>query len=215
LSADRNPKQLVVEGYDDLYSVVELMAAHVPWDDDYKKAPVHIRMGNGASEILEDGYISGLLKMHAIRTLGIMLDADANSIGRYTSIRHLCHPFFPAMPDELPTGGLVVDEGIKRLGVWIMPDNSSEGSLETFLRFLVPNRLEPVWSHAVESTVTAKRIGCECHDAHLDKAHLYTWLAWQDPPGQKPGQALTKKVLDPHAASAVPFVKWFRELYAL
>jgi hypothetical protein len=49
----------------------------------------------------------------------------------------------------------------------------------------------------------------------LPKAFLYTWLAWQDEPGQHPGAALTRKILDPHAASAVPFVNWFRQLYVL
>jgi hypothetical protein len=123
---------------------------------------------------------------------------------------------FPGMPQDLPTEGLIIENNEhKRLGAWIMPDNASEGSLEMFLRHLVPGDLEALWTHAVTSTAAAKPVGACYRDCHLSKANLYAWLAWQDEPGQRAGAALTKKVLDAHAESAAPFVKWFRELYQL
>jgi hypothetical protein len=170
----------------------------------------------GAEGVLKRGYLDGLLKSSVVKTLGVMLDADTNAHGRYQSIQALCEPFFPALPANLPPDGLVAENlDQKRLGLWIMPDNVSEGNLETFLRFLVPNRLEPTWAHAVEAAKTAKRIGCEFRDSHIEKANLYTWLAWQDPPGQSPGEALTKKILDPNATGGAAFVTWFRRLYQL
>jgi len=120
------------------------------------------------------------------------------------------------MPAALPPGGLIVDnDDGKRLGVWIMPDNTSAGSLETFLRYLVPDPAEPLWKSAVDAVTKAKELGCPCRDTHLAKAHLYTWLAWQDPPNQNPGHALAQKVLDPHNEQANAFVEWFRQLYEL
>jgi hypothetical protein len=110
---------------------------------------------------------------------------------------------------------LVAEHEDKRFGVWIMPDNSSAGSLETFLRHLVPDESEPIWQHALGSVTEAKRLGAQCRDVHDAKANLYTWLAWHNPPGQSPGIALTKKALDPHSPSAASFVQWFRRLYAL
>ena len=96
-----------------------------------------------------------------------------------------------------------------------MPDNSSEGTLEVFLRYMVPAESSSVWDHAIRSTASAKELGAPYRDCHCPKANLYTWLAWQDEPAQRPGEALTKKILDPHAPSAVAFVKWFRDLYQL
>ena len=217
MSATNNPNQLLVEGWDDLFSVVGLMSAHVSWPSGKNRAPVYIHMGNGADEILKDGFLTAFLKGSVVRTFGVLLDADSKPRGRYSRIHTLCLSLFPAMPPDLPPEGLVVDNPIsgKRFGVWIMPDNSAEGCLETFLRHLVPDVSEPVWQHAVESMRGAKAIGCPCHDVHISKANLYTWLAWQDPPGQSPGQSLTRKVLDPHSASASPFVAWFRRLYEL
>jgi len=193
------------------------MSAHVDWPRGKKDAPVYINMGNGASEILKDGYLTAFIKGSAIKTLGVMLDADDKPRGRYERVHTLCHQLFPRLPSDLPLAGLIVENATnqKRFGLWIMPDNVSEGTLETFLRYLVPNASEPVWKHAVESMNAAKRIGCPCRDAHFVKAHLYTWLAWQDPPGQSPGQSLTKKILDPQSPNATPFVNWFRQLYRL
>jgi hypothetical protein len=87
--------------------------------------------------------------------------------------------------------------------------------LETFLRYLVPDDAEIVWRHATEAVASARNLGARCRESHLPKAELYTWLAWQDPPGFSPGRALTKKILDPHSEHATPFVKWFRDLYQL
>lgn len=209
-------KQLVVEGYDDLFSVVGLMRAHVDWPQRPEECPVYMEIGKSAPEILEDGYLTTILKSREIQTLGVMLDADTKPSGRYERIRNLCSGFFPTLPEELPRDGLVSEnDEHKWLGVWIMPDNSSEGCLETFLKYMVPNQSQSVWEHAIESVTAARAKGAPCRDGHTEKANLYTWLAWQDPPVQSPGIALTKKILDPHSPSAGPFVKWFRELYKL
>ena len=84
------PKQLIVEGFDDLQSVVGLMRAHVLWpvnaNDD---PPVFILRGASPDEILREGYVTALLKSRDIRTLGLMLDADDNPAGRYQRARSL------------------------------------------------------------------------------------------------------------------------------
>ncbi len=96
-----------------------------------------------------------------------------------------------------------------------MPDNVSPGTLETFLHTLVPPESASLWAHARRAVASAKKRGALCREVHLPKAELYTWLSWADPPGQSPGLALTKRVLDPHLPSAQPFVAWFKRLYNL
>jgi hypothetical protein len=211
-----HPKLLIVEGSDDLHSVVGLMRHHVAWPVPKEEAPVYIKVGGSADEILKEGYISALLKSSPIRILGIMLDADDNSSGRYQRIVDICKPLFPSIPKSLPpTGVIAQDSDGKRLGVGVMPDNVSAGFLEVFLRYLVPDQQQPLWKHAVQSVDGAKALAATCKTTHLPKAHLYTWLAWHDPPGRSPGLALTNKVLDPSAGFAQPFVSWFKSLYGL
>ena len=210
------PRQLIVEGADDLHSVVGLMRAHVDWPTPKDQAPVFIEPVGGADEILRDGVLSTFLKSPPIKILGVMLDADENATGRFQRFRELCVGAFPDLPKKMPAGGLVADNGQgKRLGLWVMPDNVSEGYMEVFLSYLVPNQQEPVWKHAIASVSSAIELQCGCREAHVSKANLFTWLAWQDPPGRSPGLALTHKVLDPAAPSASAFVKWFVNLYQL
>ena len=208
---------LIVEGQDDKHSVIGLMQHHINWPDSRDKWPVYLEVGNSASEILKSAYLTTQMKGANVRAMGIMLDADDAPTGRYQSIRGTFVKMFPSLPLTMPSAGLVVnnDEEGKRLGVWLMPDNSSEGCLETFLRYLVPNNADFVWRHAVDSVAEALALGSRCREAHLDKANLYTWLAWQDPPGQQPGIALTQKILDPASPYANSFVSWFKELYSL
>ena len=210
-----NPNQLIVEGHDDLFAVVALMKSHIGWPEDRGLAPVQIEIGKSAREILKASYLTTILKTPGLRNIGIVLDADSVPKGRYDSIRSICSQFFTALPVELPAGGLVISENGQRFGVWIMPDNHSDGCLETFLRNLVPDQSEDLWSLATGSVQTARSLGAPWRTPHLPKANLYTWLAWQDPPGQNPGRALTQRILNVSSPSAVPFVKWFRRLYEI
>jgi len=125
-----------------------------------------------------------------------------------------------------PTGGLSETLEIPRrsrqagdtpifVGLWIMPDNASEGTLETFLRFMIPDGSAPLWAHAEASVASARVLGAACRESHTAKAHLYTWLAWQDPPGQSGGKALTQRILNPRSPISEAFVQWFLNLYQL
>jgi hypothetical protein len=205
-----------VEGHEDLFSVVHLMRSHIDWPEDKGKAPVWIDVGKSAEEILDPIFLSAMLKSSAIDVLGVMIDADTKPRSRYTRLRSTCLNAFPTMPQDLPASGAIVENNDhKRLGVWIMPDNTAEGCLETFLRYLVPSERESLWEYAIQSVQDARTKGAPYRDTHKDKAHLHTYLAWQDPPGQNPGFALAKKALDPNSESAESFVAWFRALYAL
>lgn len=213
---ENHTSRLIVEGHDDRHSVIGLMKAHTPWPKEEAEWPMYVELGYSATDILRPAYLSTRIKEPLVKIIGIMLDADDKPSGRYLKIRNACLKAFPDLPEALPAGGLVAD-GVdgKRLGIWIMPDNVSEGCLETFLKYLVPNASAPVWTHAVESTMEARQLGAPFRDAHIDKANLYTWLAWQDPPSQQPGIALTQNILDPTSAYAEPFVAWMKKLYGL
>ena len=210
------PNILIVEGNDDKFSVIGLMEHHTDWSNKPEEWPVWVEVGKSVEEILAKGYLTVEIKATNVKVLGVMLDADDNPQGRYQRIKNMCTPLFPTLPNELPQTGLVVDNADeKRLGVWIMPDNTSNGDLETFLKYLVPTEKEHLWLMACESVERAVAVGAECRVCHYPKANLYTWLSWQDPPGQSPGIALSSKILDPKAPYSEPFVRWFKDLYKL
>ena len=204
-------KCLVVEGDNSDSQTITRLMCHF-WPD----SPVVIESGHGVNDILKKEFISTRIKDPTTEILGFLLDADTDSHARFTSFRSLCVNYFPDMPVNLPANGLVaVNKNGKRIGLWVMPDNKSNGTIEAFLKYLVPDKQIPLWQHAVKSACEAKSHGADYREGHVDKAYLYTWLAWLDKPGQSPGRALAKKILDPYASSAIPFMKWFMELYLL
>jgi len=206
---------LIVEGVDDKHSVIGLMRSHIDWPEPRAQWPIYVEIGKCVSEILSPPFLKATIKEPGIITVGIMLDADDNKpASRYQSIRNTCVGFYPDLPNVLPSEGVIAkNAGGMRFGVWIMPDNTVEGCLETFLRYLVPDSEEPIWKLATESVEAATALGAQCPEKDIPKANLYTWLAWQSTPGQQPGLALTKHILNPKAPYAEPFVKWFRTLY--
>ena len=52
-------------------------------------------------------------------------------------------------------------------------------------------------------------------DTHIDKANIYTWLAWQNPPGRQIHQAIMERILNPQHPKAQVFITWFKNLYDL
>lgn len=102
-----------------------------------------------------------------------------------------------------------------KFGVWIMLDNKTRGMLETFLAYLVPNESETLWQYARQTVVEAQNKGANYKPTHLDKANIYTWLAWQNPLGRQLHNAVMEKILNPQHPKAQIFMKWFRDLYNL
>jgi hypothetical protein len=211
----RHPKRLLVEGLNDLHSVVSIMGEFVNWPKPKDQTPVGIEDMGSWDQVLDVEAISVRLKNPEVQILGLIFDANDSLAARYRSFREICQGF--DIPEQIPPDGLVVSSSEKRLGLWIMPDNRSEGYLETFLRGLVPPQSRALWQHAVASTDTAASdlLKAPFKKQDTDKAYFYSWLAWQDAPGRPPGETIRKGHLDARAASAVAFVEWFLRLYQL
>src|SRR5262245_38259459 len=96
-----------------------------------------------------------------------------------------------------------------------MPDNTSTGMLETFLSSLVPSSGRRLWRCAQVTVRCAKLLRAPFNSAHLRKAQVHTFLAWQEPPGQRFGIAITGRALDAHATYAEALVHWFQQVYEL
>jgi hypothetical protein len=97
-----------------------------------------------------------------------------------------------------------------------MPDNTSNGMLETFLSLFVPDDSQLLWAFVKDHCKNAKEHQhAPYKDAHADKVNIHAWLALQDPPGQSLHLAVMARVLSPNSQHASAFANWFRTLYAL
>ncbi len=93
-----------------------------------------------------------------------------------------------------------------------MPDNQSDGTLEDFLRRLIPSA-DPHWSSAEAAAVQAQERAPTFGMKDLTKAKVRTWAAWQHQPGVLPGEAIANGHLNPRAPLALRFMDWFNLTY--
>jgi hypothetical protein len=209
---------LLVEGQDELRTIPELIEINgIDWGT-RKNPVVLLRDCEGCENIINKDVIAVELKADGIEALGILLDADEFPLDRWIAIRNACRSSkaISHIPDELPETGLIIeaDNGV-RVGIWIMPDNKLSGMLETFLGYLLPTDTSSLWELSEKTVDQAKEKGAPFKETHREKAKIYNWLAWQEPPGRQLHQAIKERILDPQHPEAQRFVSWFRQLYQL
>ncbi|HBL14364.1 MAG TPA: hypothetical protein DD379_23845 [Cyanobacteria bacterium UBA11162] len=214
--AEIRTRVLLVEGKEDVRVIPELIEANgVDWGT-RKNPVVYIRDYDGYQQLVDADVILTELQASGLSALGILIDADDNPIGRWQSIRTACLKSIPNLPEILPETGLIhIAPNQVKFGIWMMPDNKIRGMLETFLAYIIPDTGESIWQFAQAAAKEAKTRGAVFTDAHYDKANIYTWLAWQNPPGRQLHQAIMQRILNPNHPNAQKFVSWFKSLYDL
>jgi hypothetical protein len=212
--AFQNPNQMLVEDEDTKGAVIGVLRGHLgKWGMTEQEWPINIEAEGSADEVLKESGLVASLQATGVAILGIVVDANGNPIGRWERIRDFCRKNGASVPNVCPPQGLIVD-GVRgrRFGAWIMPNNKDAGMVEDFCHGLIPTD-DSLWNFAQNCVIAAINRGAPFIVAHRRKADIHTWLAWQNPPGERMGSAITKKILRHDAASAEPFVKWCRELY--
>lgn len=200
------PRLLWVEGKDDDAVVQSLCkAAGVPHVFSVRE--------KGSVEKILRGFALELRAPYQER-FGIVVDANGDAQARWDAIRRIAaREGVPGLPDTLPRDGLVVPAtgDLPRFGVWIMPDNASPGALEEFVATLVPPD-DPLWERAANAVDSIPEEHRRFPLIRRGKAHIHTWLAWQESPGSPMGQAIGKRDLKADAPAARQFVAWLRRL---
>ncbi|MBN1516306.1 hypothetical protein JXA32_07030 [Candidatus Sumerlaeota bacterium] len=212
-----NPNLCIVEGAEERRTIPYIINHYQPWGDNEAEYLAEIRVRDGIDNILQTDYLQTEFDNEAIKRIGIIIDANDSASNRYASVRDCCLTHFPNLPEQIdPHGVIVTNQKGKRLGIWIMPDNSMQGMLETFLGRMVDDSNRGLWEFAQQCAEQAKNDHSAPYlENHTDKAKIHTFLSWQDEPGNSLGLAVQKKIFKPDNPAANPFVEWFLELYEL
>lgn len=202
----RRARLIWVEGKDDSAVVQSLCERHsVP-------EVFNVQSTEGVDELLGTFYTG--LRAPGAERFGVVVDANGNAQARWESIRHTLEAEgYPDVPERAAPDGIVLPATEHRpaFGAWIMPDNGSPGTLEHFAAALVPAD-DQLWRRAGEAVDAIPAEHRRFSDARRSKAHIHTWLAWQEYPGSPMGQAIGKGDLDAHAPAAGRFIAWLRRL---
>jgi hypothetical protein len=208
--SEKSPHRLLVEGRDDLHTVIHLVRRHSLDYDNPPEGLPYIHVTDGYPSLLNALSVAA----KSYKRLGAVIDADLDPKARWNEVYHRLKTIGVELPQTPNAEGTIVN-GIAdswRVGIWVMPDNSQEGTLETFLSCLVPTG-DACWPHAESSAREAKRLGAKYADKDFPKAHIHTWLSWQEEPGQPFGTAITSACFRTDTPEAVAFVAWFKRLF--
>jgi hypothetical protein len=129
-----------------------------------------------------------------LQRLGIIVDADyTNRNGgfaarwkTFTGILQKAEYIINSPPDQAYTGSIFQhDCGLPPVGLWIMPNHKGDGMLEDFIKQAIgpgqPQKLLERARGCVDQLPKDLKLFSEFHQT---KADVYTWLAWQEQPGQ-------------------------------
>ena len=206
---------LRVEGNDDCYALRYLLGRHgVDYDQNPRPSWFPSIDAAGSKEKLLRGVKTAVSVTNG-RPIGFVLDANSSLQDRWRAITARLRDVDMETPAQIPPEGFI-GECLRfqtRVGVWLMPDNRREGTLEHFLETLV-HEADPLLCYARESAVQAKELhGASYSNAHKEKAVLHTWLAWQRKPGLPYGTAIRARFFRHDSPVAKSFVAWFRRVF--
>ena len=202
---ERFNSKLLVEGKDDLHVIIQLCASF-----NIKKT-FDVIDSEGVENAMERFPLR--IKSSGINCVGLIVDADVDMLARWALIRNkLLVAGYHNVPNDMPVDGLIIsDAGLPKFGLWLMPDNNTNGMLEDFIRFLVPDNdaLMPI----AEEVITNMESQNHHRYKTRAKALIHTWLAWQEDPGTPLGQSITKKYLDTEHEKCLKLINWLKELF--
>lgn len=197
---------LLVEGPNDKHVIIHLRQRHMPMPE------FCISVEDGVENLLSE--IEPQIRVPGRRALGIVVDADDDIDARWQSISGRLNQFGVETPAAPNPSGIIIpaQNGMPRVGVWIMPDNQSPGELEDFIQRMIPGG-DPVWplSEAyIDGIPAAHRKFAE---GKALRAKVNAWLAARERP-RPMGLAVGAGDLNAGAAIAGAFAAWLAVLFA-
>ena len=101
--------------------------------------------------------------------------------------------------------------GFPRVGIWLMPDNSSGGELEDFLSGLVPSG-DTIWPLAQGYVDDAFKQVLPRERPKKPKAEIHAWLAGKNG-GLPMGRSVGMGLFDDDGPTAQTFLAWLRDVF--
>ncbi len=209
---------LIVEGKNDAYVFGELLIKHnfiIAKGENGQRKEIVIKEQGGFENLKKN--LKTTIKS-ADNSLAIVVDADDQDIAhRWQSLTDRLRDAgyaaenIPVAP--LAEGTMIEDEELPTIGIWIMPDNSSAGKIETFLKNIVADDKSDLWEFAGETIEKLPQTLFK--DKDKEKAHVHTYLAWQKDPGISMRTAIQTKCFQYDKPEAKSFVEWIKKVFEL
>lgn len=155
----------------------------------------------------------------SLEKLSIVVDCDvaahggglANTINQIGSV--LKPHGYSDTPKHLKSAGFYFEnnDGLPQVGLWVMPDNKSEGAIEEWLSSCIEQSQRALYDHA-KATVQALPNKL-FPPIRQSKAVIATWLAWQQVPGCERSYTVKNNLLDSSAVNYDGLIEWLTTMF--
>ena len=196
---------LLVEGRDD-EQVVKHLEKKLELNLDFK-----IKEKGGWEPLCDS--IKNEIREEGHEIIGIILDANASIQDRWKAVANRLKEGGVKPPNKPCSDGTIIPEtdDNPRVGIWLMPDNESQGELENFIECMIPEK-DSIWPLAkgyVDGIPEKNRL----FGNKIVGARVHAWLAVQEDP-RRMGLAIKTGDLKTDTEIAQRFVKWLTKLFA-
>ncbi|MDE2799539.1 MAG: hypothetical protein OXI94_12820 [Gemmatimonadota bacterium] len=199
---DNNDRVLLVEGTDDEHVVRHLRLRHraMPQFSIQNKEGIEKLLDDIGLEILAPGR----------KAIGIIVDANDDLDARWDAVTDRLRDEnieVPNSPD--PTGTII--SSTPRVGLWLMPDNTSPGELENFVSEMIPDD-DPIWPRSQHYIDDIPETDRKFTEKKILRAKVHAWLATREDP-RPMGTAIRARDLHIDGTLSTTFAKWLRQLF--
>jgi len=154
-----------------------------------------------------------------IKNLGIIVDADQeiHGSGLERTIRDLTNELEPhGYTLKTAADGFIAehDDGLINIGIWIMPDNLVDGTIEHWINTLIHPNESNLFSEAKDIVSSLKSRNLQkFKDSRLLKAEIATWFAWQKSPGHGLDFFFNEPLIELNQPNYQSFLRWFKSTF--
>ena len=201
-SATPTDRVLLVEGPDDKHTVTNLcrVSSNMPRFCILDKEGKDNLLKSVRGEILAEDRIA----------VGILMDANDDLNARWQAVTSRLRDAGIQTPNAPSLHGTII-ESSPRVGVWLMPDNQSDGELENFVERMIPAN-DVVWPLSQDYIDRIPKADRKFAEGKTLRAKVHAWLAAREHP-RRMGSAIGVGDLDVDVETTKKFVSWLRQLF--
>ena len=199
---DNNDRVLLVEGPDDEHVVRHLRNRHQAMPE------FCIRNKEGIAKLLEDIGLEILAPSR--KAVGILVDANDDLDARWSAVADRLREENIEVPSNPELTGIIIDS-TPRVGIWLMPDNTSPGELENFVSKMIPGD-DPVWPRSEDYIDSIPKTDRKFTEKKILRAKIHAWLATRENPRQM-GAAIGARDLHVDGTLSTAFANWLQRLF--
>jgi len=172
----------------------------------------------GVLKLLEDLLSELLDEVAPTKRLAIIVDADheqEQGLGYQKTVEQVskiaANYDFTLVKNQANGLYFKHNDGLAEFGLWVMPNNQTDGMLEDFIKTCITPNEQSLFGHAVQIVQNVPNPKFKPH--HYSKAEVATWLAWQKPPGHGLYYAVYDNLLDINHALFQEMELWLKNIF--